>query len=43
MVQIVAIAGEAIILKNRVGVSLRIKVVIIHEYGQGEMILIMES
>ncbi len=38
-----AIAGEAIILKNRAGVSLRIEVVIICEYGQGEMIPIMES
>ncbi len=33
-----AIAGEAIILKNRAGVSLRIEVVIICEYGP-----IMES
>ncbi len=38
-----AIAGEAIILKNRAGVSLRIEVVIICEYGQGEMIPIMKS
>lgn len=35
------IAGEAIILKNRVGVSLRIEM-IIREYGKGE-IPIMES